>query len=129
MKPNWDACTFSGGEGIGQVATIGCVPYIFESLIYWALVFAGIVALIFIILGGIKLITSSGDSKQVDGARKTITWAIIGLTLVLMSFAIVRFVSAITGVRCITEFGFNICGYDPGQGRGDCRVNPNQPGC
>lgn len=120
-------CLFN--SDVGQILTLRCIPILFEGAIRYLLIFAGLIALIFIIIGGIKLITSSGDSKQVDAARKTITWAVIGLALILMSFAIVRFVGAITGVNCINQFGFNVCSYNPNQGRGNCATNPNQPGC
>lgn len=103
-------CAFDGGTGIGQILTINCIPLLLEKFIYYSLLFAGVVALVLIIVGGIKLITSSGDSKQVDSGRKIITWAIIGLIVILMSFAVVRFVSAVTGVSCIRQFGFNVCG-------------------
>lgn len=122
-------CLYEGGGKIGDILTLNCIPVLLEGFVRWALIFAGLVAVIFVILGGIKLITSSGDTKQVEAARKTITWAMLGLALILMSFAIVRFVGAITGVNCINQFGFDVCGYNPGQSRGSCVRNPNQPGC
>lgn len=96
-------CTIDG------VATLDCVPVIFGNIIFWLLVFAGITAVVFIIFGGIKFITSGGDPKAAEGARKTLTWAIIGLIVILLSFAIVRLIAQTTGVGCITEFGFNQC--------------------
>jgi hypothetical protein len=92
-----------------NVVTLDCIPIIFANLIFFLLVFAGIAAVIFIIFGGVKFLTSGGDPKQVEGARKTITWAIIGLVLILMSFMIVRTIGEVTGVTCINKFGFDNC--------------------
>lgn len=52
----------------------------------------GIVAVIMIIIGGLKYITSGGDSGNVTGAKNTILYAIIGLIVVALSQIIVRFV-------------------------------------
>lgn len=97
-------------QGLGNILTIDCIPILFGNLILWALIFAGIAALVFIIFSGIKFITSSGDQKQVEGARKILTYAIAGLVLILLSFAILRFIADITNLSCITKFGFETCG-------------------
>lgn len=52
----------------------------------------GIAAVIMIIVGGLKYITSSGDSGNVSGAKNTILYAIIGLVVVALAQVIVRFV-------------------------------------
>jgi len=93
----------------GDVASLDCLPILFGNIIYWALVFAGIVALFFLIFGGIKLLVSGGDAKQVEGARKTVTWAIIGLIVIILSFMILNIIADITGVGCIKLFGFTQC--------------------
>ena len=55
-------------------------------------VIVGIVAVIMIIWGGLKYITSGGDSSNVTGAKNTILYAIIGLVIVALAQFIVRFV-------------------------------------
>lgn len=56
----------------------------------------------YLILGGIKYITAAGDSKQTQEASKTITNAVIGLTIVFTSFWIVRIIETVFGLK-ITE--------------------------
>lgn len=92
-----------------KVATLNCIPAVFQNIIFGAFLFAGIVAVILIIYSGIKFILSGGDPKQVEGARKTMTYAIIGFVLILLSFAILNLISAVTGVECIVKFGFGNC--------------------
>ena len=52
----------------------------------------GVIAVIMIIIGGIKYITSGGDAGGVSSAKQTILGAIIGLVIVALSQVIVRFV-------------------------------------
>ena len=92
-----------------DVATLDCIPAVVQNVIYAAFLFAGIVAVILIIYSGIKFILSGGDPKQVEGARKTMTYAIIGFIVILLSFAILNLISTITGVDCIKFFGFQNC--------------------
>lgn len=53
---------------------------------------AGLVAVIFIIIGGINYMTSAGDSSKVEKGKKTIIYAAIGLVICALSFAIVNWV-------------------------------------
>lgn len=52
----------------------------------------GVIAIIAIIIGGLKFIMSQGDSAGVSSAKNTIIYAIIGLIIVAMAQFIVRFV-------------------------------------
>jgi cytochrome bd-type quinol oxidase subunit 2 len=59
----------------------------------------GVISVIMIIIGGLKYITSGGDSGNVTSAKNTILYAIIGLVIVALAQVIVRFViERITGV-------------------------------
>jgi len=80
------------------VATIQNLECIFSNIVKDALGFAGIVLFILIILGGFKYMTSGGDPKAVEGAQKTLTYAIGGLIVILLSFLILVLIKTITGV-------------------------------
>ncbi len=54
----------------------------------------GVVAVIMIIIGGLKYITSSGDSNNITSAKNTILYAIIGLIVVALAQFVVKFVLA-----------------------------------
>lgn len=51
----------------------------------------GVVAVIMIIVGGFRYITSGGNDASVTSARNTILYAIIGLVIVALAQLIVRF--------------------------------------
>lgn len=91
------------------IPTLQCIPAVFRNVVNAALTFVGLTALIMIIYSGIKFINSHGDAKQVEGAKNTFTYAIMGLVLVLLSFLIINLISYITKVDCINKFGFNNC--------------------
>lgn len=53
----------------------------------------GIAAVIMIIVGGLMYITSAGDTEKTKRAKDTILYAVIGLIIAILSFAIVSFVT------------------------------------
>lgn len=81
-----------------DVAKISDLGILFERVVGYALGLAGIVLFILLIIGGFKFITSGGDPKAVEGARKTLTSAIAGLVIILVSYLVLVLISNITGV-------------------------------
>ncbi len=63
-----------------------------KSVVNLLLYAVGIIAVIMIVVGGIRYTTSGGDSGGIASAKNTIMYAIIGLIVALLSFAIVNFV-------------------------------------
>jgi len=63
-----------------------------SDLIKLLLYAIGIISVIMIIIGGIKYTTSNGDSGQITSAKNTILYAVVGLVVALLAFAIVNFV-------------------------------------
>lgn len=94
----------SGCLGQGGVPTLRCIPDLFSNLVNAALIFVGVVAVIMLIYGGIKFINSGGDQKQTSEARKILTFAILGVVLVLGSFFIINAIGwATDSTDCITD--------------------------
>lgn len=54
---------------------------------------AGAIAVIIIIVGGLTYITSSGDSSRIKQAKDIILYAVIGLIVAILAYAIVHFVA------------------------------------
>lgn len=52
----------------------------------------GAIAVIMIIIGGIRYTTSNGDSSSIQGAKNTILYAVVGLVVAILAYAIVNFV-------------------------------------
>ncbi len=80
-----------------------------QELINTGLTFAGTVTIAFIIVAAYQLLTSAGDPKKVQSAKGTLTYAIIGLVVVLLAFFVINFIAFSTGVDCIRMIGFDKC--------------------
>lgn len=52
----------------------------------------GIIAVIMIVVGGIRYTTSNGNASQIKEAKDTILYSIVGLVVAMLAFAIVNFV-------------------------------------
>lgn len=65
---------------------------IFKTITNTVLYIVGVVAVIMLIIGGIKYVVSGGDAKKVTDAKNTVLYAIIGLIIAFLAFAIVNFV-------------------------------------
>jgi len=52
----------------------------------------GVIAVIVIIIGGIKYTTSNGDASQIKSAKDTILYSVVGLIVAIMAWGIVSFV-------------------------------------
>lgn len=59
---------------------------------------AVILSLAYILIGGVKWVTSAGDKQKLQNARMTLTHAIIGLLLVFFSFVIIQLLGKFFGV-------------------------------
>lgn len=89
------------GTAVYSAATSSCIGDIIKTVINIAFIFAGSVSAFVIIFAGIKMVTSGGDAKQVEGARSTITYGVLGLAIVLLSVLIINLIGYITKVDCI----------------------------
>ena len=70
---------------------------VINQLTETALMVIGLVSVFMLIYGGLRYITSGGDAKKVTEAKNTILYALIGLVIAILSFAIVNFVLNLLG--------------------------------
>ncbi len=68
------------------------LPVLIAQVVRAALTLVAVIALGFIVYGGFRYIISRGDEREVEDAKKTITYAIIGIIAIGLAFAIVSFV-------------------------------------
>ena len=82
----YGACSGSSGEVCkNRGATI---QPLFKNLVDAVLLILGAVS----VVGGFQYVTSAGDSGKVKAAKSTIMYAVIGVAVALLSYAIVDFV-------------------------------------
>src|SRR5690606_31891708 len=75
-----------GDEGGGQEGFNEGVQNIVNALLF----LLGIAAVIMIIFGGFRYVTSNGDSGKLEQAKNTILYAVVGLLVAILAFAIVN---------------------------------------
>jgi len=76
------------------------------KVVNFGLIFVGVVLIIMIILGAIKMATALGDPKGLQGANLTWTYAVIGTFIVLGSFTLIFILNNVFGL------GISILGGD-----------------
>ena len=64
----------------------------FKNVANILLYLLGAIAVIMIIYGGIRYVTSGGDSSSIKAAKDTILYSVIGLVVAILAYAIVNFV-------------------------------------
>ena len=67
-------------------------PTLIGGVIRGMLGVVGAVGLIMIVIGGITWMTSSGNADRVRRGKDTLVWAVIGLTAIFLSYAVVNFI-------------------------------------
>ncbi len=73
----------------------GCttdVTRLLNTIITWVLGFAALIAVLFLIFGGIIYIVSSGNKERAEQAKKTILYSVIGLVVIVLSYFIANIV-------------------------------------
>lgn len=105
------ALSFAATPVMAQTFTFprGNLPTDLGSILGNALIllffFAGVLAFVFVVIGGIQWITAGGDKMAAQAARDRITAAVVGLIIVISSFAITWIVTSIFGLNIFSESG------------------------
>ncbi len=76
----------------GMPASLVGADGVFTRITSIALYIIGAISVLMLIWGGLRYILSGGDSKKITDAKNTILYAILGLAIAFLSYAIVRFV-------------------------------------
>lgn len=98
LPPAARAVTSFTIENIGGQVGLGTsdLKLSIVHIIQWALGILVLVAVVMVIVGGMTWLTSAGNDEQVDKAKKIISAAVIGMVVVLLSWAVVIFVAGTT---------------------------------
>jgi hypothetical protein len=86
--------------GLGNICNLSSDKFgsFISQLITFLIVVAILVAVFFLIWGGIKWIMSGGDKAKVESARSTIIGAIVGLIIVFLAYFIISIVAKAFGI-------------------------------
>lgn len=88
--------------GAGQACATSCntssINLVFRNLANTLTFIVGSVSVIMIIIGGLRYVLSSGDSKATVEAKNTILYAIIGVVVAIVAYAVISFVNGSIGM-------------------------------
>lgn len=86
-------CNNGGGGAAGcQTTTGNPVNLVLNRAVDLGATIAGLICVIFIVIGGVQFVTSAGDADKAKSARNTIVYALIGLLVTAIAAGIVSFV-------------------------------------
>jgi cation transporter-like permease len=97
MEQCWQKCA------IDEIATIQCLECLFSDFLSIATALAGLAVFVMLLAGGFQYLTSGGDPKATESAKNTLTYAVLGLVLIIVAWFILRFIEEFTGVT-VTQF-------------------------
>ena len=98
---------FSGPyRGEGQPTSLfdgstAIIPRIINLMLF----IVGVLAIFMMIYGGIRYVLSGGDNNKVKDAKNTILYAIVGLIVAILGYAIVNWVVSVVGAGATTTDG------------------------
>ncbi|MCL2280470.1 pilin [Candidatus Saccharibacteria bacterium] len=79
-------------KGTGQASELtgdgGLIGVIINTMLF----IIGILCVVMIIFAGIRYVTSTGDKNKVDAAKNTIVYAVVGLVVAIIAYALVNWV-------------------------------------
>ena len=85
-------CATQGATSASGSTTPKSAASILKNIVNILLYITGAVAVIMVVLGGFKYVTSNGDSAQLKSAKDTILYSVVGIILAIAGYAIVNFV-------------------------------------
>jgi hypothetical protein len=100
-----ESCVIENEKGVPQLIGLSCV---IVGLLKAGLDLSVGVAAIFIIIGGIKYATATSDPKALISAKQTLTYAIIGLVVVVLSRVILTIIANVLGISTANNFLENL---------------------
>ncbi len=65
---------------------------VFQKIINTVIFLIGAIAVVMLIIGGVRYVISAGNEAQVKGASHTIIYAVIGIIVAIVAYAVVNFV-------------------------------------
>jgi heme/copper-type cytochrome/quinol oxidase subunit 2 len=86
-------CSGAGSTTVCGAAGTDSATSMAKIIVNTLLVILGILAVIMIIVGGIRYTTSAGDASRVKAAKDTVMYSVVGLVVAILAFAIVNFVT------------------------------------
>jgi len=97
----------NAARGADQASSLFGTTGIFTTITNVMLFIVGAISVIMIVIGGLRYVLSGGNSGNVTAAKNTILYAVVGLIIAIMAYAIINFV-----ITSFTPGGSGTAGTD-----------------
>jgi Type IV secretion system pilin len=81
------------GTPTEETDNTGPLMKVIQDVISTLLFAAGVAAVVVLVLGGFRFVTSEGDANKASQAKRTIFYAVIGLVVAASAYTVVAFVT------------------------------------
>lgn len=78
--------------GPSKSCELGDFLAIIALVVNFLLSFSGLIAILFVLWGGLQMILANGNPSQIQAGKSTITYAVLGLILTLAAYMIIAYV-------------------------------------
>ena len=95
-------------RGNGQVTDLFGATGIFSTITSVLLFGVGAISVIMIVIGGLRYVISGGNSSAISAAKNTILYAVIGLIIAMLAYAVIHFVLTSFGADGGVSGGTNV---------------------
>lgn len=98
----WSGVCVGGVDN--DVATLQGLECLIANIFVVFITIIGLAGFVMFLLGSFKWLLAGSDSKNIQSARSTFTYAVLGLVLALSAFIIINLIADFTGVQSIKTF-------------------------
>lgn len=89
--------------GANQAATVPILEKIISNILAILTIVATIFFVIQIILAGFSIISSQGDPKNLESAKKRLTFNVIGLAIVVLAYGLGALITSLLGISNVFD--------------------------
>ena len=82
----------NAAKGVEQMTDLFGAAGVFNTVTNVLLFIVGAISVLMIIFGGLRYVVSGGDSSNVTAAKNTVLYAVVGLIIALLAYAVINFV-------------------------------------
>ena len=90
--------------GTGGLNSSQSLSDLVANVIRILLIFAGVIAIVFVIIGGYQYVVSGGNEETAEKGKKTLINAIIGIVVIVLAYAIINVIVNLVGSN--SGYGF-----------------------
>ena len=86
-------CSQGSGQAKNLLGNGGVVTTVINTMLF----IVGLLSLVMIIFAGIRYTTAHGDKQQVTSAKDTLIYAVVGLIVAIIAYAVVNWITGLWG--------------------------------